>query len=164
KTAEEQRRIRAAIQSTAEIYAATYPFVKVGQTERQIAGHMHAETLGRGLGFAWEQKFCPAVNSGPDSPVGHAAPTDIKVEPGHIVHFDFGVRQEEYTSDIQRVMYVLRPGESAAPAEVPHGFDPARAAIEAAMALIKPGATGLAADRAARQIVTDAGFPEFKHA
>ncbi|UYN90098.1 MAG: aminopeptidase P family protein [Anaerolineales bacterium] len=164
KTAEEQRRIRAAIASTAEIYAATYPFVKVGQTEREIAAHMHAETLKRGLGFAWEQKFCPAVNAGPDSPIGHAAPTEIKVEPGQIIHFDFGVLQEDYTSDIQRVMYVLRPGESAAPAEVQHGFDTARAAIEAAMALIKPGAIGLAADTAARTIVTEAGFTEFKHA
>lgn len=164
KTAEEQRRIRAAIASTADIYAATYPFVKVGQTEREIAAYMHAETLKRGLGFAWEQKFCPAVNAGPDSPIGHAAPTDIKVEPGQIIHFDFGVLQEDYTSDIQRVMYVLRPGESQAPKEVQHGFDTARAAIEAAMALIKPGATGLAADTAARTIVTEAGFTEFKHA
>lgn len=164
KTAEEQRRIRAAIASTADIYAATYPFVKVGQTEREISAHMHAETLKRGLGFAWERKFCPAVNSGPDSPIGHAAPTDIKVEPGHILHFDFGVLQEDYTSDIQRVMYILRPGESQAPKEVQHGFDTARAALEAAVAMIKPGVRGVEIDSVARKIVTDGGFTEFKHA
>jgi Xaa-Pro aminopeptidase len=164
KTAEEQRRIRLAIAAAEEIFAATYPFVGVGRSERQIAAHMHAETQRRGLDFAWDAPFCPAVNSGPDSPIGHAAPTDIQVQPGHLVHFDFGVMVEEYTSDLQRMLYVLRPGERQAPAEVQRGFDTIRAAIEAAVALIKPGVSGLAVDTAARQVVTAAGYPEFPHA
>jgi Xaa-Pro aminopeptidase len=163
KTLEEQRRIKKAIASAEEVYAATYGFVKPGRTEREIAAHMHAETLRRGLGFAWEQKFCPAVNSGPDSPIGHAAPTDIKVEPGHVVHFDFGILEESYTSDIQRVMYVLRPGETHAPDAVQRGFDTVRAAIEAAVKLMKPGAKGVDVDAAARKVVTDAGYAEFMH-
>lgn len=164
KTDEEQRRIKKAIASAEAIYASVYGVVKPGRTEREIAAHMHAEVKKRGIGFAWEEMFCPAVNSGPDSPVGHAAPTDIKVEPGHIVHFDFGTLEEEYTSDIQRVMYVLRPGESQAPEPVQRGFDTVRASIEAAMKLMKPGATGLDIDTASRKVVTDAGYTEFKHA
>ena len=30
-------------------------------------------------------KIGPAVNSGPDSPVGPGSPTDIKVAPGHLI-------------------------------------------------------------------------------
>jgi Xaa-Pro aminopeptidase len=163
KTLEEQRRIKKAIASAEAIYAATYGFVQPGRTELEIAAQMHAETKRRGLQFAWEEKFCPAVNSGPDSPVGHAAPTDIKVQPGHIVHFDFGVMKEGYTSDIQRVMYVLRPGETQAPEAVQRGFDTVRAAIDAAVKLMKPGVTGVEVDTAARKVLADAGYPEFMH-
>jgi Xaa-Pro aminopeptidase len=105
-----------------------------------------------------------AVNSGPDSPVGHSGPTDIRVQPGHILHFDFGVKYEEYCSDIQRVAYLLREGEAAPPHEVRRGFEVVRQAIEAARAAMKPGAQGLEIDTIARAIVTDAGYPEFKHA
>lgn len=163
KTAEELRRIRKAVRSAEEIYAETFDFVQVGQTEREIAAYMQAQTQARGLELAWEALACPAVNSGPDSPVGHAAPTDIRVEPGHILHFDFGVMEEEYCSDIQRVMYLLRPGESQAPEPVQRGFDTIMKSVQAAMKAIKPGALGHQVDAAARQAVTDAGYPEYMY-
>lgn len=163
KTAEELRRIRKAVRSAEEIYAETFDFVQVGQTEREIAAYMQGQTQARGLELAWEALACPAVNSGPDSPVGHAAPTDIRVEPGHILHFDFGVMKEEYCSDIQRVMYLLRPGESQAPEPVQRGFETIMKSVQAAMKAIKPGALGHQVDAAARQAVTDAGYPEYMY-
>ncbi|MBX3047619.1 MAG: M24 family metallopeptidase [Anaerolineales bacterium] len=163
KTAEELRRIRKAVRSAEEIYAETFDFVQVGQTEREIAAYMQGQTQARGLELAWEALACPAVNSGPDSPVGHAAPTDIRVEPGHILHFDFGVMEEEYCSDIQRVMYLLRPGESQAPEPVQRGFETIMKSVQAAMKAIKPGALGHQVDAAARQAVTDAGYPEYMY-
>lgn len=163
KTAEELRRTRKAVRSAEEIYAETFDFVQVGQTEREIAAFMQAQTQARGLELAWEALACPAVNSGPDSPVGHAAPTDIRVEPGHILHFDFGVMEEEYCSDIQRVMYLLRPGESQAPEPVQRGFETIMKSVQAAMKAIKPGALGHQVDAAARQAVTDAGYPEYMY-
>ncbi|MCW5878214.1 MAG: M24 family metallopeptidase [Anaerolineales bacterium] len=163
KTAEELRRIRKAVHSAEEIYADTFDFVQVGQTEREIAAFMQAQTQARGLELAWEALACPAVNSGPDSPVGHAAPTDIRVEPGHILHFDFGVMEEEYCSDIQRVMYLLRPGESQAPEPVQRGFETIMKSVQAAMKAIKPGALGHQVDAAARTTVTDAGYPEYMY-
>ena len=163
KTDDELRRIKKAIRTAEDIYTQAFSHVKTGQTEREIAAFMHAQLKERGLQPAWEAQFCPAVNAGPESPVGHAAPTDLKVQPGHIVHFDFGVIEEDYCSDIQRVMYILKPGESRAPEPVIRGFQTILASINAAMAAMKPGALGLDVDAAARKVVTDAGYPEYMY-
>jgi Xaa-Pro aminopeptidase len=101
------------------------------------------------------------VNTGPDSPVGHVGPTDIKIAPGHLVHFDFGVKQEEYCSDIQRMVYFLAPGETQPPEVVIRGFDTIVYAIQQAVAAMKPGMLGKEIDAIARGIVVDAGYPEY---
>jgi Xaa-Pro aminopeptidase len=164
KTPTEVERIRAAIQTTEEIYRRTFDQLRVGMTERDVAARMHELLDQAGVQPAWGIDHCPAVNAGPDSPVGHAGPTDIEIEPGHLVHFDFGVLQDDYCSDIQRMVYMARPGEQEPPAEVRKGFDTAVRAVQAAVAAMKPGVPGREVDAVARQIVLDAGYPEFKHA
>ena len=130
KTPAELARIRRAVEITNEIYNKTFDFVKVGMTEIEVGEYMHILAREYGVGLAWPAENCPAVNSGPDSPVGHNGPTEIKIERGHIIHFDFGVKFEDYCSDIQRVAYVLREGETEAPIEVQRGFITLRTAIE----------------------------------
>jgi Xaa-Pro aminopeptidase len=164
KTPAEAERIRKAVATTAMIYGNTFEFMQVGMTEEQLGTYMHEQVAKLGLGTAWSYDGCPIVNAGPESQVGHANPTGLKVQPGQIIHFDFGVKQEDYCSDIQRFVYVLRPGETEPPAEVRYGFDVIRRAIESARAALKPGATGKDVDAAARSIVTGAGFPEYKYA
>jgi Xaa-Pro aminopeptidase len=75
-------------------------------TELEIGEYMHRLAQDHKVGLAWPEESCPAVNSGPNSSVGHSGPTDIKVERGHVIHFDFGVKYEDYCSDIQRTAYV----------------------------------------------------------
>ncbi len=164
KTSVEQAHIRRAVEITEEIFQKTFAAIRVGMTEVQIAKFMHELMMAHGVDFAWPRENNPAVNSGPNSPVGHSGPTDIKVERGHIVHFDFGVKFEDYCSDIQRVAYVLREGETEAPREVQIGFDAIRRAIEEARAAMKAGVTGNSIDIIARRIVTEAGFTEFNYA
>ena len=164
KTEAEVERIRKSVAITDEIYRKTFEHISVGMTEKEVAAFMHAQVTEAGLGFAWPRESNPAVNSGPESPVGHSGPTDIRVQPGHILHFDFGVKYEEYCSDIQRVCYILREGETSAPPEVQRGFETVRKAIEAARAAMKPGVQALEIDTIARRIVTEAGYPEYKHA
>ena len=164
KTQTEVERIRRAVEITDEIYRKTFEHVRVGMTEKEVAAYMHAQMVEVGVGFAWPRESNPAVNSGPESPVGHSGPTDIQIQSGHILHWDFGVKYEEYCSDIQRVAYVLRQGETTSPPEVQHGFETVRQAIEAARAAMKPGVQALEIDTIAREIVTEAGYPEFKHA
>jgi Xaa-Pro aminopeptidase len=160
KTPAELERIRRAIEITAEIYWKTFDFIRVGMTEIEIAEYMHQ--LGHSVGFA-PAESCPAVNAGPNSPVGHSSPTKIQVERGHIIHFDFGVKYEDYCSDIQRIAYVLREDEREAPPEVQRGFMTIRTAIEKSREAMQPGVTGNSIDVIA-QVLADAGYPEYQHA
>ncbi len=163
KTPTEVEKIRRAVEITGEIFEKTFQFIRVGMTEQEVGAFMHAKMAEAGVGFAWPRESNPAVNSGPDSPVGHAGPTDIQIQPGHLLHFDFGVKFEEYCSDIQRMAYILRPGETDAPPEVKRGFETVRRAVEACRATLKPGVMGKDADAAARKTVTDAGYPEYMY-
>jgi Xaa-Pro aminopeptidase len=112
KTETELARIRRAVEITDEIYKKTFDFIKAGMTEIEVGEYMHQLAREYGVGLAWPAENCPAVNSGPNSPVGHNGPTEIKIERGHLIHFDFGVKYEDYCSDIQRMAYVLREGET----------------------------------------------------
>jgi Xaa-Pro aminopeptidase len=165
KTPAEVARIRTAVATTLEIYRRAFDFMQPGMTEAQVGAFMHGQMAALGIEeTAWDRASCPAVNSGPDSPVGHAGPTDLRLERGHIVHCDFGIRQDDYCSDIQRVVYLLRSGESRAPEPVQRGFDTVLAAVDAAVAAMRPGVTGVEVDAAARRVIVEAGYPEFRYA
>ncbi|GAB4498307.1 MAG: Xaa-Pro peptidase family protein [Anaerolineales bacterium] len=164
KTKTELARIQKAVEITDEIYKKTFAFIKVGMTEIEIANYMHGLMKEYGVGYAWPRENNPAVNSGPNKVVGHNGPSEIKVEPGHVIHFDFGVKYEDYCSDIQRVAYVLREGETEAPVEVQRGFITIRTAIEKSREAMKTGVTGNSIDTISREIVTDSGYPEYKYA
>lgn len=163
KTPAEVERIRAAIQTTEEIYARTFDYARPGLSERQLADFMHAQLADHGVAPSWDLQHCPTINAGPDSPVGHVAPTEIEIQPGGLLHFDFGVKQAEYCSDIQRVMYFLAPSESEPPEPVRRGFETITRAIQAAVAAMKPGVLAKEVDAIARGIVTQAGYPEYKY-
>ncbi|HJW90574.1 MAG: peptidase M24 [Chloroflexi bacterium RBG_16_54_18] len=164
KTPEEIHRIQKAVDSTEEIFEQTFAFVQAGMTERQIAEFMQDQLRQRGLLPAWEAEHCPIVNAGPGSPVGHVAPGDFRLEPGHLLHIDFGVKQDEYCSDLQRVAYLPAPGETHPPPAVQRGFDTLIRSVQTAVATMQPGVLGVAVDAAARGLVTSAGYPEYKHA
>ncbi len=163
KTRAEVTRIRQAVATTEEIYKSTFEYIEQGMTEYQIAEYMHNQLLARQLDPAWDWDHCPTVNAGPDSPIGHVGPTDIKIKPGQLLHFDFGVKENDYCSDIQRVVYFMAPGETAPPQPVKHGFETIVQAIQETVKNMKPGMQGVEVDSIARNIVTRAGYPEYKY-
>ena len=164
KTPEEIKRIIKAIKTTLEIYENTFDYVEVGMTEKQIADFMHAQLDERGIGASWDKPHCPTINAGPDSPAGHVSPTELKVQPGQLLHFDFGVKENDYCSDTQRTIYILGEGESQPPDEVIKGFQTVVDSVQAAVKAMKPGVTGVMIDDISRKVITDSGFPEFMHA
>jgi Xaa-Pro aminopeptidase len=164
KTDEELARIKTAIGFTEEIFAKVGHFLEPGVTERQVGDFVAGLVKADGLDLAWEAGTCPAVFTGPDTAGAHYSPTGRAVERGHIVNMDFGIKHRDYCADLQRTFYVLREGESAAPAEVQRGFDTIIRSIEAARKAIRPGVPGQSVDAVARTLITGAGYAEFPHA
>ena len=162
KTPEEIRRIKQAITITEEIYDEAKGFVKVGQTEREIAQFFHERMKAHGVLFAWGADHNPAVDAGPNKGFGHAGPTDNLTKEGHLLHFDFGVRYQGYCSDIQRMFFF--GSKTQIPEEVHHAFETVRDAIQASADFIKPGVKGFEVDQVARNYVQEQGYEEYQHA
>ena len=90
KSPEEIRRIRAAVSDTEEILGGITTALRPGLAELEIAALVKAEVARRGLGYAWGEDHCPAVNAGPDKDVGHSSPSELRLERGQLLHVDFG--------------------------------------------------------------------------
>jgi Xaa-Pro aminopeptidase len=163
KSPNELARIETAIATAQTIFDEVGQFARPGKTEREVARFMQDAALRQGVGVAWSPP-CPIVNSGPHSMIGHGVPSDIVIEPGHILHIDFGVQQEGYCSDLQRCWYVPRPGEHSPPEPVVRAFETVVKGISVAADLLKPGVAGWEVDQAARAVITEAGYPEYGHA
>ena len=163
KTRTELDRMKRAIAETERIFSEVVPFIRPGRTEREIAHFMKDRANGRKIPFAWDERVCPAVFTGPDTAAAHYAPTDRKVEEGHILNMDFGLKVEGYCSDLQRTFYITRTGERTAPPDVQRGFDTIIRAIEESRKAMRPGVTGESVDAVARQVITRSGYEEFPH-
>lgn len=164
KTTAETARIRQAIKTTEALFAEAGGFIQLGMTELEIAAYLHDRVDSMGLGYAWDRDGDPLVNTGPDSDIGHALPGDLQVEPGHLVHLDFGVKQAGYCSDLQRTWYVLKPGEVAPPHIIMRAWEAARRALLAGTQAMRPGVEGWKVDAAARASLVADGYPEYQHA
>lgn len=164
KSAEEQRRIRQAVATTVEIWNETGAWLRPGLTELDIAGFMHDQLTARGLTSAWDWAYCPTVIAGPDSPGFHAGPGTFAVNPGETLAMDFGVKQDLYCSDMQRTWYLLKPGETEAPAPVRAAFTVVDRVIQTAAAALRPGVRGWEVDQVGRDIFAEAGFEEWPYA
>ena len=156
--------IRAAIQTTEELYGQVGRDLGLGQRELDIAGRLTSMRKALGLGTAWAEEYCPIVNAGPDSPVGHAAPGLHETRRGHLLHFDFGVKQDGFCSDLQRMWYFPEEGEADIPDDIRRAWDACWGAIDAGAAVLKPGVRGWEVDAAARSYLVEAGYPEYQHA
>ncbi|MBN1480595.1 aminopeptidase P family protein [candidate division KSB1 bacterium] len=155
--------IKDAIAETLDIFDKVTQWLRIGLSEKQVAEFIKNEVKDRNLGLAWDEAHCPAVFTGPDTAGAHAGPTDRKIQPGHVMNIDFGVRKNGYVSDLQRTWYFLRPGEADAPDEVKHGFTIIRDAIQMAADALKPGVQGWEVDAIARHYITSAGYEEYPH-
>lgn len=160
KSAVEVERIRGAIRETEEIFDVLTASLQPDLSELDIAALVLAEGDRRGVGTAWGRDHCPAVNAGPEKDVGHAPPGELVTKRGELLHVDFGVLREEYTSDLQRVWYLLDEGETEAPDDVRRAWGALWASMDAGAAVLRPGVAGWEVDAAARASLVRAGYPE----
>ena len=164
KTASECERIKAAVAITEQVYAELFAQPLCGMSEKQIHALCGDIVVRHGCDFGWERVDDPIVNAGPNSPIGHSIPSDLIVEPGQLLHFDMGLRHAGYCSDLQRMAYVRRAGESDVPAEVTRAWQACWAALDAGRAALKPGIQAWQVDAAARGALVRQGYPEYMHA
>ncbi|HBY47181.1 MAG TPA: M24 family metallopeptidase [Thermomicrobiales bacterium] len=164
KSPAELERIRTAVRTTERIWEALEAWLRPGLTERQISEYMHGQLDERRIGSSWDWNYCPGVTAGPDSPRGHVGPTDVETRAGQLLSIDFGVREDEYCSDLQRTFYFLKPGETEAPDDVKRYFAIVDRCIQDAAAFVRPGVMGWEVDDVARRIFAEAGLEEWQYA
>lgn len=125
--------------------------VVVGRTERHIAVELERRMREYGAdGPAFET----IVASGPNAARPHHRPTDRRVTDGDFLKIDFGARYRGYHADETRTFVVGR-----APADWQiEIYDLVFAAQKAGREALRPGASCADVDRAARAVITEAGY------
>jgi Xaa-Pro aminopeptidase len=151
------------VHETEKILRETTAMIRPGVTAAELADGMRRLAYSRGFECAWTPKVCPIVTVGPSTRIGHVSPTADVIAPGSVVHVDFGVRRQQYCSDLQRMWWVAE-GSEGAPEPVARAFAAVIRAIDAAAAALKPGVQGWEIDQIARDVLTAAGYEEFTHA
>ncbi|WP_135824168.1 M24 family metallopeptidase [Halorussus ruber] len=164
KSATERDRVRQAVETTEVLLDDMTDRWDPDWTEADVSDWLHARMDDRDLGSAWSWDYCPTVHAGGESEVGHTLPGDLTLPAGEVLHIDFGVTQDGYSADMQRLFY--RPSEEnpEPPEELREAFADVRAAIEAGREQIAPGVQGYEVDSAAREELTGRGWPEYQHA
>src|SRR5216117_2781535 len=154
KAPEELALIRRAIEITEAAIAATFAQLAAQVTERDVAQLLSREMQQRGAPGGGLVQF------GPSSALPHGGPAGPKLERETVVLIDCGCRVGGYTSDITRTIWFGdRPSE-----EFRKVFNVVHDAQTAAMALGRPGTPCEEMDRAARKVITAAGYgPFFTH-
>lgn len=126
-----------------------------GQTERSLSAEVAAMTMEEGH----EAVTFSIVASGPNAASPHHEPGDRVIGEGDAVVVDFGGRLAGYCSDVTRTFFVGEP-----PAEFLEAFAVVRAAQQAGVEAVAPGVPAEEVDRAARRVISAAGYgPFFTH-
>jgi Xaa-Pro aminopeptidase len=95
-------------------------------------------TNDQGLG-TW---FQPSVNVQRQGATAKELGDDPLIQPGDVLHCDVGITVARLNTDTQHLAYVLRPGETDAPAGLRRALANANAMQDIAMEEIRPGRTG----------------------
>lgn len=126
-------------------------WLRAGRTERAVAADIAAALVEEGHSVA---EFV-IVASGPNSASPHHDASDRVIEPGDAVVIDIGgPAPSGYVSDCTRTFRVA--GESDPLLAEVHAI--VRAAQDAGVAAVRPGATAESVDAAARAVIVDAGY------
>lgn len=142
--------MRRAVAITESALEATLARVHIGMTVREITGELRIEML---RGGAESLPFEPIVLSGPDTALPHGAAGERRVQPGDLLLFDFGVNVGGYASDITRTFAVGEVSD-----DLRRVYDVVKRANEAGRKAARPGVEIQEVDRAARKVITDAGY------
>jgi Xaa-Pro aminopeptidase len=148
--------IQQAVRIQEQAFAELLRVLKPGMMERQIAALL--EYRMRELG-ADEAAFKTIVGADANASIPHYRPAGAKMKKNGIVLIDFGARVGGYCSDMTRVVALGKM-----PPKIKEIYQVVRAAHQAGIEAIGPGVSLPDVDKAARQVIEDAGYgKQFGH-
>ena len=152
KDANELERLTRAGESADATYTAIVQVPFSGRRETDVAADL--ARLLRELGH--EQVDFTVVGSGPNGANPHHEAGDRVIERGDTVVLDFGGLMNGYGSDTTRTVSVGPPDP-----DVQEVHDIVRRAQQAGFEAVRPGVPCQDVDRAARAVITDAGYGDY---
>ena len=128
-------------------------FIKPGVTEKEISLELDYFMLGHG---AEALSFETIAISGANTSKPHGVPTDKKVEKGDFVTMDYGAVVNGYHSDMTRTVAVGSIND-----EQRRVYNTVLEAQLATLEILKSGLKCSDGDKAARDVITEAGYGDF---
>jgi Xaa-Pro aminopeptidase len=152
KDAHELELLRQSTALNEKVVQSVYQTIEPGMSEREIA--LALELTMREMG-AEGPSFDTIVAFGTNAARPHAVPTDRILRAGDLVLIDMGLILDGYCSDMTRTFVVGKPDQTFI-----ERHRAVRKAMLAGIQAIRAGVTGVEVDRAARQVLADAGYGE----
>ena len=153
KAEEEIEKISAAQRIAEAAFDHILGFIKPGVTEREIGLELDYYMLRHGAdGLSFETIAVSGVNSS----LPHGVPSDKKVEPGDFITMDYGALKDGYHSDMTRTVALGRVSE-----EQKRVYDTVLRAQTASLEKMCAGVSCFDADKAARDVIKDAGYGDY---
>lgn len=153
KSDEETGKILMAQKIAEDAFLHILNFIKKGRTEKEIQLELDFFMLRNG---AEALSFDTIAVSGKNSSMPHGVPTDKTVEDGDFVTMDFGAVVDGYHSDMTRTVAVGFVTD-----EQREVYDTVLRAQQASLDVIKAGVSCADADKAARDVISQAGYGDF---
>jgi Xaa-Pro dipeptidase len=153
KDASEIAAMRRAIKLTEEALSRALEEIHPGLNERQVAALLMNRMLAAG---AHSLAFAPLVQAGPSGANPHGTSGDRVLQKGDTLVMDFGLTIDDYSSDITRTIAIGELDD-----EMRRVYETVRAANAAGRAAVKPGVLCEDIDRAARDVIEQAGYGEY---
>jgi Xaa-Pro aminopeptidase len=147
----EVERLRAAAEAADQAMVQVTQEAFAGRTEAEVS-HRISELL---LAAGHDTADFAIVGSGPNSASPHHEPGPRRIQPGDAVVLDIGGTRADYCSDTTRTAFVGEP-----PPDFAALYEVLQRAQAAACEAVAPGVTAEAVDRAARDVIEEAGYGE----
>ena len=153
KSPEEQELMREASALNDQATLALINLVADGLPESEMVSELAGIYQRLGCqGFSFE----PIIAYGANGADPHHETNDDRPQPGDSVVIDIGSSYKGYCSDMTRTVFYGEPDE-----ESRRVYETVRQAQEAAIKAVRPGVTFASIDRAARQVIEEAGYGEY---
>ncbi|MGH7266615.1 MAG: M24 family metallopeptidase [Candidatus Rokuibacteriota bacterium] len=156
KSPAEQEYSRRAGRIASEAMRQCLAAIRPGMTELDLQAEAYGALLRRGSEY---QGLPPLVNTGVRATMAHATAEGRRIERGDLVYLEMAASVKRYHAAVLRCAWVGEP-----PRRAVEMTDVCRRALEAGIAVMKPGVPCEEVDRACRKVVDDAGYGgSFRH-